>query len=478
MTTAQTNKLEGWRVRLNASGLPVFSRTIREINSISTSQRSSAQDLSDAIGHDASMAARVIQIANSPAFNLQHREIDTISTAVVMLGFDAVRDLVITVSVIEEMLRGDQHARVGKHMARAFHAAAQARSFAVSAGDKPEEVFVGALLKQVGEMAFWSRADVEAEAIEALLQGGAETQAAEREVLGFELNQLSRVLAEDWSLGDLVTHVIDGKHSDEPIFKHVQFGHELATKVELFAWDSPQVREVIQRVAKYLDMPVRAVEELGRHNMDVAASIAERFGVTNLGETLKTSTQAEASQSQSDAKHAETQGAAGSVGAKAETGIEFDAIKLLEVIDTVSDGIDEGASRDELMPKVVEGLAYALGYRYAYFALYTADRTSLKIKYSAGVAAKSLVKSPWDPKQNKFFADVLGGGKLVTVTQTKDDAIWHLGGAASAVAVRLAGRAVGVLYGEVAAKKDVSNEQRRGLKQLGHQIALILSKAR
>ena len=127
MTRPEADNLERWRGKLNASGLPVFSRTVREIRNISSSQRSSAQDLSDAIGHDVSMAARVIQIANSPMFNLQNRDIDTINTAVVLLGFDGVRDLVITVSVIEEMLKGNQHARVGRHMARAFHAAAQAR---------------------------------------------------------------------------------------------------------------------------------------------------------------------------------------------------------------------------------------------------------------------------------------------------------------------------------------------------------------
>ena len=172
MTKSRAQRLAQWRERLNASGLPVFSRTVREIRNVSSSRASSAQDLSDVIGHDASMAARVIQIANSPLFNLQNRDIDTINAAVVMVGFDAVRDLVISVSVIEEMLKGHQHTRVGQHMARAFHAAAQARSFARQGGEKAEEVFVGALLKYVGEMAFWSRAEREAIAIEAELQPG------------------------------------------------------------------------------------------------------------------------------------------------------------------------------------------------------------------------------------------------------------------------------------------------------------------
>ena len=165
-------KLDRWRTQLNASGLPVFSRTVREVSQVSTDPATSAHDLSDVIGRDVSMATRIVHIANSPLFNLQHRDIDTISAAVVLVGFDAVRELAITVTVLEEMLKGHQHARVQQHMTRAFHAAAQARSFAQHQGGKPEEVFVAALLHQVGDMAFWSRAEDEAAELDAALQNG------------------------------------------------------------------------------------------------------------------------------------------------------------------------------------------------------------------------------------------------------------------------------------------------------------------
>lgn len=471
MTDTPHYNLEKWRIRLNASGLPVFSRTIREINNISTNQSSSAKDLSDAIGHDASMAARVIQIANSPVFNLQHRDIDTISTAVVRMGFDAVRDLVITVSVIEEMLKGDQHARVGKHMARAFHAAAQARSFALSAGDKPEEVFVGALLKHVGEMAFWSRADSEADAIEAELAAGVDSRSAQKKVLGFELAKLSQVLAEDWSLGDMVTRVVDDKRVDEAKLKHVHLGHDLAGKLEEYSWNTPEVKEVLKEVADHLELSMKEVEILARENLDAAASIAEGFGVKNLGETLKKEVGSNCS--------AEGEGASHAVSVPEEPKTVYSAQELLAVIDAISDGIDEGAARDTLMPKVVEGLAKALGFRYAYFALYTTDRTSLRIKYSAGVAAPDeVLSSEMNPKTNRFFAEALEGGKISSMDKTVDDGTWHLGGSAVTVPVRLAGRAVGVLYGEVGQGQPISIDQRKGLRQLGHQIALILSQAR
>lgn len=107
------------------------------------------------------MTARLLRIANSPIFNPQQRPVDTVSAAVIMLGFDVVRELSVSLALIEQVLTGRPHARVTQGLARAFHAAAQAKSFARLRRDRcPEEVFVAALLYQVGEMAFWS-ADAE-----------------------------------------------------------------------------------------------------------------------------------------------------------------------------------------------------------------------------------------------------------------------------------------------------------------------------
>ena len=59
-------------------------------------------------------------------FNVQNRSIETISNAVVLIGFDSVRDLAVSISIVEEVLKGNRHARVGQLMAHAFHAAALA----------------------------------------------------------------------------------------------------------------------------------------------------------------------------------------------------------------------------------------------------------------------------------------------------------------------------------------------------------------
>jgi HD-like signal output (HDOD) protein len=466
--TQQALRVERWRGKLNASGLPVFSRTIRDIRNVSSSSRSSARDLSDVIGHDASMAARVIQIANSPLFNLQNRDIDTISSAVVLVGFDAVRELAISVTVIEEMLKGRQHARVGQHMAQAFHAAAQARAFARICGHKCEEVFVAALLKEVGDMAFWSRAEQEAEAIETLVADGADLVQAQLEVLGFELSELGRVLAADWNLGDLVEQVLDGRHDDAPTVQHVQFGHQVAHLLRTHDLESDALSEVVGQLAKHLNMKVTDVKTLIGNNLKGADQIAKQFG---LSQSLMLADKAPQTPVDIGA-------AAGFEAGVSQQASGYDAQALFHALTDLAEDLEGGASRDELMQRIVDGLHLAVGFSHVYFALFTPDRTKLVVKYSAGVdAAAAHTWPPHDPQSAPVFVSALADFKAQMFTDVVKQDAWHFGGSGAVVAVKLAQKPVGMLYAENVVGESVSPEQFTGFRQLGQQIALVLSQA-
>jgi len=52
------------------------------------------------------MTARLLRVANSPMYNLSGRAISTVSRAVVMLGFDAVRSLCLSIAVVEAVAHG------------------------------------------------------------------------------------------------------------------------------------------------------------------------------------------------------------------------------------------------------------------------------------------------------------------------------------------------------------------------------------
>src|ERR1700733_11686962 len=60
---------------------------------------SSAADMGREISHDAALTARLLRVANSPAFG-QHGKIATISRAITVLGVRQVRDLTVGLTAI------------------------------------------------------------------------------------------------------------------------------------------------------------------------------------------------------------------------------------------------------------------------------------------------------------------------------------------------------------------------------------------
>jgi HDOD domain len=386
----------------------------------------------------------------------------------VLVGFDAVRELAISVTVIEEMLKGRQHARVGQHMAQAFHAAAQARAFARICGHKCEEVFVAALLKEVGDMAFWSRAEQEAEAIETLVADGADLVQAQLEVLGFELSELGRVLAADWNLGDLVEQVLDGRHDDAPTVQHVQFGHQVAHLLRTHDLESDALSEVVGQLAKHLNMKVTDVKTLIGNNLKGADQIAKQFG---LSQSLMLADKAPQTPVDIGA-------AAGFEAGVSQQASGYDAQALFHALTDLAEDLEGGASRDELMQRIVDGLHLAVGFSHVYFALFTPDRTKLVVKYSAGVdAAAAHTWPPHDPQSAPVFVSALADFKAQMFTDVVKQDAWHFGGSGAVVAVKLAQKPVGMLYAENVVGESVSPEQFTGFRQLGQQIALVLSQA-
>ncbi len=408
------------------------------------------------------MAVRILQIANSSLFNLQNRNIETINEAVVLVGFTAVRELAISVSVIEELLKGDHHGQLGLIMAHAFHAAAQAK-FLAQQQQVPgtEEVFVAALLKQVGDMAFWARAERDAEQLQQRLLGGMPPHKAQREVLGFELDQLGRLLAEDWSLGDLVTAVLDGKHGDLLNVASVVQGHDVALTLETHDWESAEVEQLITGIADQLAMKAEDVRACLHENLSTAREMIEHFGINKPVPHRPVVSAADEVSAEDSAE-----GGSGPIAPIHTTTYQpaYNATALLAVLQEIAEDLEGGAARDELMQQIVQGVADTLGLANVYFALFTPDRKKLLIKYSASEARvgtqvdlSTLPVDVLDMQATKV--EVRDGNQLV-------------------VSVFLNGKPVGVLFARAGSATRVEAEQQQGFRQFAQQIGLVLMQTR
>jgi HD-like signal output (HDOD) protein len=203
--------LDAWLQGLREQDLPVLGGTVQSLCNTAGARGSSATDLARVVLRDAGLTSDVIRTANSAYFNPSAQHISTVSRAVVLLGFNTVRSIGLSLAVIDSLVRGHHRDRVHRLFRESVEAALCARTMAEATGDRAaEEVFIAGLLYRIGELAFWCMAhDDAAAALEAALaENPATPREAERRVLGFSLRDLSRRLVKDWRLGDLTAEAL------------------------------------------------------------------------------------------------------------------------------------------------------------------------------------------------------------------------------------------------------------------------------
>lgn len=130
--------------------LPPLPVVVQKLLSVVSDEDSSASDLGDVLSADPALAAKVLKLVNSSFYGLS-RKVPTISRAVVILGFSAIRNLAVGLSA-HECLKGlEPKTDWTGFWEHAIHCAAGAYGVAVEEKlDDPEEAFLAGLLHDLG----------------------------------------------------------------------------------------------------------------------------------------------------------------------------------------------------------------------------------------------------------------------------------------------------------------------------------------
>ncbi|RMH47379.1 MAG: HDOD domain-containing protein [Gammaproteobacteria bacterium] len=185
--------LEHWLQRLEATELPILSRSVALLQSAKNLDSAHAAQITESIMADANLTARVLKLANTVVYSRQ-REIRSLSRALLCLGYKNVQMLVASAMLIEsvqgpcreEMLRilqrGILRAQIARRMAEQGLPAVDG-----------EEVFIGALLYELGIMLVLAHQCLKKQPIR---------RDEVEEILGFPPTRLTHCLAKSWHLGE------------------------------------------------------------------------------------------------------------------------------------------------------------------------------------------------------------------------------------------------------------------------------------
>jgi len=183
------------------SDFPALSDSVSAINKLTESDRESVNKLSYTILRDFALTNKVLRLVNSAYYRqVGGGSISTVSRAVTVLGFDAIRNLAITVLMFEH-LQNKGHA--GK-LKEAFLRANLSGILARDIGQKllprdAEEVFICALFYNLGRLLAQYYFPEEVEQVRMLMQQKNCTEdAAVTQVLGITFEELGIGIAHHW----------------------------------------------------------------------------------------------------------------------------------------------------------------------------------------------------------------------------------------------------------------------------------------
>ncbi|AYC32847.1 HDOD domain-containing protein [Pseudomonas cavernae] len=279
----RSHGLQAWIERLSQAELPALAAVVQDLQRLAQPDNTSVQQLAEVLLRDAALTSKVLRVANSVYYNPSQEPIRTISRAIVLIGFEQVRLIGLSVSLIDHLLARQPREQLQELLARAFHAAVQARSIAGYVLSKhQEEVFIAALLNQLGELAFWGSAGEQADELASVLaQPGIEVEKTVREVLGISFRQLTLGLVKSWNLGELASLAHTRASQHDPAVQAVRLGVQIS-EAALDGWDSPAIDSLVGQLAAFIGVtPEEALQQV-LASADEAVKVAATFGASRL----------------------------------------------------------------------------------------------------------------------------------------------------------------------------------------------------
>ena len=383
------DRLTEWIERISKKEMPVFDKTVRQIIEVAHSQKAPAAELANVILRDPSLTARILKLANSTFYYHYNKQrggrINTVTRAVVVLGFDTVYNMCLAISLIDSVVQGEPREQLIRELARSIHAATQARSVAFARGDEaPEEVYIAALLYHLGELAFWCFGDTSRDQLlEAMRQPSYEKESAERDILGFSLAQLTAGLSREWQLSPLLADAITHPRAAGKRGASVILSYRLAMAAEK-GWGDPEVGRLTEELAALAGLSVERMTTQLHQNAHEASQVAAYFGAAQAAEVIPLPTRA-------TEEGAETE----SPEVAIEAGLcpEPNGMLQLRVLRELSMLLNGAPDSNLIMELVLEGIYRGIGMDRTLFALLTPDRRGLRAKYAMGPEAERFASA-------------------------------------------------------------------------------------
>ncbi len=193
--------------------LPTLPHVFQAVSELTQDPEAPVAKIARVIETDQALTTRILGLVNSPFYGLSGK-VTTVAHAVVILGFNPLRSVVLSASVVD-LFQGGKDARFDfqafwKH---SIATAICSRILAHHAGLRDaESIFVAGLLHDVGKLVEWSEMSEPFSRILDRVAEGKAMHEVEMEILGFTHADVGRLLLQQWKLPEILSYTVGAHH--------------------------------------------------------------------------------------------------------------------------------------------------------------------------------------------------------------------------------------------------------------------------
>lgn len=408
--------------RLRHKGdFPALSESVSAINKIASSETESISRLSSSILKDFSLTNKILRLVNSAHYRQAGGgNISTVSRAIIVLGFDAVRNIAVTVLLFEHLQNKANANQLKEEFLRANLAGLLSKDIAIKLQYRDQEQpFICAVFHNLGRLLSQYYFPEESEEIrKVMLQKDVSEQVAALQVLGVSFEDLGIGIARNWGFPQLIVSSMRQVPSgpvrkpntpEERLQVLSAFSNEVCQAIASAAAEDrdKEIRKISGRFAASVPMEEKELKQTIHAAVEEVTEFARIIRVnlqqTQFGRQLrKLGGDAEAPHSEDatvlgDVSLEGTVLAAdgavdtASFGAEGEKAHDAQAV-LTAGIQDISNTLVEGFKLNDILRIILETMYRAMGFRRVILCIKDARHNVMQGRFGFGPEANELAK--------------------------------------------------------------------------------------
>jgi serine/threonine protein kinase len=406
------------------SDFPALSESVSAINKIANSETESINKLSNSILKDFALTNKILRLVNSAYFRpAGGGSISTVSRAVIVLGFEAVRNIAITVLLFEHLQNKSNANQLKDDFLRANLAGILAKDIGAAAQMRDlEQTFICSLFNSLGRLLAQFYFPDESDEIRRIVeQKNCQEDSAALAVLGISFEEMGIAIARQWGFPPLIVGsmrklpagpVKKGVTQEDKLRLLSSFANEIC---DVIAKATPEARdrEMKKAMARYADAVAidrqemqqtvqRAVEEVA----DFAQVIHLNLKQTTFGKQMRQFARGgnaddEVAGKQDDADSMdgtllrETDPLSGvDADSSAGGGQQLDAQSVLTAgIQDISNTLVDGFKLNDILRIILETMYRAMGFKRVVLCIRDAKAGTMQGRFGFGPEANEVARA-------------------------------------------------------------------------------------